>query len=100
MPLLLAIRQKLLGDSIYYNRKKGYGRATKNVQIIDTTNKVKSTIVGDFAEHFEKGNRSIVTGNAIYGRRVEADTLFLSADTLFYNQPDSTHSFVKAYKSM
>lgn len=90
--------QKLLGDSIYYNRKKGYGRATKNVQIIDTTN--KSFIVGDFAEHFEKGNRAIVTGHAIYGRRIEADTLFLSADTLFYNEPDSTHSFVKAYKAV
>lgn len=87
--------QKLLGDSMYYNRKKGYGRATKNVQIIDTTN--KSFIVGDFAEHFEKGNRAIVTGHAIYGRKIEADTLFMSADTLFYNEPDSTHSFVKAY---
>ncbi len=88
--------QKLLGDSIFYDRKKGYGRATKNVQLIDTAH--KSFIVGDFAEHFEKGNRAIVTGHAIYGRTIEADTLFMSADTLFYNQPDSLHSFVKAYK--
>ena len=90
--------QKLLGDSIFYDRKKGYGRAIKNVQIIDTTN--KSFIVGDFAEHFEKGNRAIVTGHAIYGRKIELDTLFMSADTLFYNEPDSTHSFVKAYKQV
>lgn len=88
--------QKLLGDSIFYDRKKGYGRATKNVQLIDTTH--KSFIVGDFAEHFEKGNKAIVTGHAIYGRTIEADTLFMSADTLFYDQPDSLHSFVKAYK--
>lgn len=87
--------QKLLGDSIFYNRKKGFGSATKNVRIIDTTN--KSFIVGDYAEHFEKGNRAIVTGHAIYGRRIENDTLFMSADTLFYNEPDSTHSFVKTY---
>jgi lipopolysaccharide export system protein LptA len=88
--------QKLLGDSIFYDRKKGYGKATKNVQIIDTTN--KSFITGDFAEHFEKGNKAIVTGHAIYGRRIEKDTLFMSADTLFYDEPDSTHSYVKAYK--
>ena len=68
--------QKLLGDSIFYDRKKGYGRATKNVQIIDTTN--KSFIVGNFAEHYEKGNRAIVTDKAIYGKIVEKDTLFIS----------------------
>lgn len=88
--------QKLLGDSIFYDRKKGYGRATKNVQLIDTAH--KSFIVGDLAEHFEKGNKAIVTGHAIYGRTIEADTLFMSADTLFYDQPDSLHSYVKAYK--
>lgn len=90
--------QKLLGDSIYYNRKTGYARATKNVQIIDTTEKNKSFIVGDFAEHFEKGNKAIVTGNAIYGKVIETDTLFVSADTLFYEQPDSIHTFVKAFR--
>ncbi len=88
--------QKLTGDSVFYDRKKGYGRATKNVQIIDTTN--KSIITGNFAEHYEKGNRSQITGDAIYGRVIDKDTLFLSADFLFYDEPDSTHSFVKAYR--
>ncbi len=88
--------QRLLGDSVYYNKKRGYGKATKNVRVIDTTN--KSFIVGDFAEHYEKGNKAIVTGHAIYGRQIEKDTLFMSADTLFYEQPDSVHTFVKAYR--
>jgi lipopolysaccharide export system protein LptA len=87
--------QKLQGDSVFYDRKKGYGKATKNVRLIDTTH--KSFIIGNFAEHFEKGNRAIVIGNAIYGRTINKDTLFLSADTLFYNQPDSLHSFVRAF---
>ncbi|MBI3519617.1 MAG: hypothetical protein HY062_09710 [Bacteroidetes bacterium] len=94
--VIVTEHQKLLGDSMYYNRKKGYGRATKHVQVIDTAH--KSFIVGDFAEHYEKGNKAIVTGNAIYGRVIEKDTLFMSADTLFYEQPDSVRSFVKAYK--
>lgn len=88
--------QKLTGDSVFYDRKKGYGRATKNVQILDTTN--KSVITGHFAEHYEKGNRSRVTGDAIYGRVIDKDTLFLSADVLFYDEPDSLHSYVKAYR--
>lgn len=88
--------QKLLGDSIFYDRKQGYGRATKNVQIIDTTN--QSFITGQFAEHFEKGNKAMVTDRAVYGRKVEEDTLWMAADTLVYNKPDSAHSFVKAYR--
>jgi lipopolysaccharide export system protein LptA len=88
--------QKLLGDSLFYDRKKGYGKAIRRVQVIDTTN--KSIVWGDYAEHFEKGNRAIVTGHALYGRKIEKDTLFLSADTLLYDKPDSAHSFVKAYK--
>lgn len=94
--IIVTKTQKLLGDSIFYDRKKGYGRAIKNVQIIDTTN--KSFILGNFAEHYEKGNRALVTGNAIYGRVVEKDTLFVSGDTLLYNQPDSLHSYMKAFR--
>jgi len=94
--IIVTKSQKLYGDSIYYDRKKGYGRVTKNVRIIDTTN--KSIITGHYAEHYEKTNKSIVTKNAIYGKILEKDTLFLSADTLFYDKPDSTHSYVKAYR--
>ncbi len=94
--IIITKDQKLTGDSIFYDRKKGYGRATKHVQITDTTN--KSIITGNFAEHYEKGNRSKITGDAVYGRVINLDTLFLSADMLFYDEPDSTHTFVKAYR--
>lgn len=90
--------QKLTGDSVFYDRKTGYGRATKNVQILDTTN--KSIITGQLAEHYEKGNRSRVTGDAIYGRVMEKDTFFLSAEVLLYNEPDSLHSYVKAFRQV
>lgn len=94
--IIITKDQKLMGDSMYYDKKLGYGKATKNVMIIDTTN--KSIITGDFAEHYEQGNRAIVKGNAIYGRIIDADTLFLSAENLYYNEPDSTHTFVKAFR--
>lgn len=88
--------QKLTGDSIYYDRKKGYGKAMKNVTIIDTTN--KSIITGNYADHYEKGNRAVVTDRAVYARILDKDTVFVAADTLQYNEPDSTHSYVKAHR--
>jgi lipopolysaccharide export system protein LptA len=88
--------QKLLGDSVFYDRKKGYSSATKNVRIIDTAQ--KTFIAGGFAEHFEKGNRAIVTGNPLFGMQVEADTLYVASDTLQYNEPDSLHTYVKAFR--
>ncbi len=94
--LIVTKNQKLYGDSIFYDRKKEYGRVTKNVRIIDTTN--KSIITGNFAEYYEKTNKAIVTQNAVFGKILEKDTLFLSADTLFYEKPDSTHAYVKAYR--
>lgn len=90
--------QKLYGDSIFYDRKKGYGRSTKNVRIIDTAS--KSIITGNYADYYEKTNRSIVTGKAIYGKRIDKDSLFLSADTLYYSKPDSMHTYIKAYRNV
>jgi lipopolysaccharide export system protein LptA len=96
--LIVTDNQRLTGDSVYYNRKRGYARATKNVKIIDTSAANQSIITGNFAEHYEKGNRAIVTGDAIFGKIIEKDTLFLSADTLSYAQPDSLHTFVRAFR--
>ncbi|CAN5270891.1 OstA-like protein [soil metagenome] len=72
--------QTLKGDSIWYNRKIGLGKAMKNVQIIDTTQKI--TITGDLAIHNEFTNISLITGNALYIQAFTQDSLFLHADTL------------------
>ncbi len=72
--------QKMVGDSLYYDRKKGIGKAIKNVQIIDTIHNLN--IKGEFAIHYELKNLSIVTGNALLTQVYEKDTLFLHADTL------------------
>jgi lipopolysaccharide export system protein LptA len=70
----------MFGDSLYYDRKKGIGRAIKNVQIIDTTQKI--TIIGEYAIHYELKDLSIVTENAMLTQMYEKDTLYLHADTL------------------
>lgn len=77
---ILTEEQKMLGDSIYYDRKKGIGRAVKNVQIIDTTQNLN--IKGDYAIHYELTDMAIVTGHAILTQIYEKDTLYMHADTL------------------
>jgi lipopolysaccharide assembly outer membrane protein LptD (OstA) len=51
--------QKLSGDSLYYDRKNGYGLAINNIQIQDTANDY--SIYGNKAEYFEKLDSSIIT---------------------------------------
>ena len=45
-------RSCLSGDSLYYDRNRGYGLAIKNVAILDTLN--DCIISGHWAEYFER----------------------------------------------
>lgn len=93
--ILVTKEQKLTGDSLLYDRKKGYGRAFNNVRLIDTTN--KSVIYGDYVEYYEKGSVALVTKRALYVKMFEKDSLFLTADTLFHTDIDSVNNLIKAY---
>lgn len=93
--ILVTKEQKLTGDSLMYDRKRGFGRAFKNVRLIDTTN--KSLIYGDYIEYTEKGSIAFVTKKALYVRIFEKDSLFLTADTLYHRDIDSVNNMVRAY---
>lgn len=93
--ILVTKEQKLTGDSLLYDRKKGFGRAFKNVRLIDTTN--KSVIYGDYIEYTEKGSIALVTKKALYVRIFDKDSLFLTADTLYHRDIDSVNNMVRAY---
>lgn len=77
---IISKEQKLKGDTLYYDRKKGMGNAFGNIQIVDTAQNL--TIKGDYAEYLEKGEKSFVKGNALLTQTYEKDTLFLHADLL------------------
>jgi lipopolysaccharide export system protein LptA len=72
--------QTLKGDSIWYNRKLGIGKAMKNVEIIDTTQKI--TIRGELAIHNDFTDESMITDHALFIQAFKEDSLFLHADTL------------------
>ncbi len=68
----------LKGDSIYYNKNLGYGKAIKNVTLIDT---LEETIVhGELAEYFEKTETIEITNKPWLQTLFETDTLFMHAN--------------------
>ena len=72
--------QSMTGDSVFYDRNIGYGRAKNNVMIRDSIENV--IITGHFAEHFEHDGLSLVTDQALLTMIADEDSLFLHADTL------------------
>jgi lipopolysaccharide export system protein LptA len=87
--------QKLHGDSLYYDSKNGYGKALKNVEVLDSAQKI--SIRGNFLEYFEVSEKSIVTDHAVMIQYFKTDTLYLHADTLKATY-DSTYFALKKIK--
>ncbi len=93
--LLVTKDQKLKGDSLFYDRNKKFGKAFKNVMLIDTGQ--KSILFGDYIEYQQKDSKALVTKKAMFAKIVNGDTLFLAADTIRHFNVDSLHNFLKAY---
>lgn len=53
--------KSLKGDSLFYDKLKGYGRAVKNITFND--NEQKTTIKGDLGEFYKADDRAVVTQN-------------------------------------
>ena len=70
----------LKGDSLYYDRKAGFGEAFRHVEILDTTNHY--LLLGQYGRYKEKTGYSFVTDSAQMIQYGDQDSLFLHADTL------------------
>ncbi len=101
---VIAENNILKGDSLYYERQKGYGRAIGNVSIEDTVENV--TVYGQYAETQRNIERYLVTDSAQMVQVFDiGDTLFMHADTLLAIQDTmdrrvlNCFHHVKFYKS-
>ncbi len=73
--------QKLQGDSLYYNRNTGIGKAFKNVTFNDSIQSV--LLKGNYGYYNEKTAYALMTDSARFIQVAENnDSLFLHADTL------------------
>ncbi len=91
--------KRLIGDSIYYDRKKGYGEAFKNVLLTDTVN--KNILTGDYCFYDELKGSALATQKAIAIDYSQGDSLFLHGDTLKLNtfnmKTDSIYREMRAF---
>ncbi|MGY8940225.1 MAG: OstA-like protein, partial [Flavobacteriales bacterium] len=68
------------GDSLYYDKKRGFASATNNIQVIDT---VKNFVTrGNYAEIFEEKDSLFIIKRAVAISIVEKDSTFIHGDTL------------------
>ena len=95
-PKITSRKNKVLADSIFYNKTLGDGSAFGNVHIEDFENRM--IVEGNKVFFNEAAGTSMVTDSALYIQYSEKDSLFLHADTLRV-MPDTTGVDVKLVKA-
>lgn len=91
--------KKLTGDSLFYDRKLGYGEAFDNVQMNDTVN--RNMLTGDYCFYNELTGNAVATQRAMAVDYSQGDSLFMHADTLrlitYHLNTDSMYREMRAY---
>jgi lipopolysaccharide export system protein LptA len=82
----------LRGDSLYYERENGLGKAFYNVEFIDTSQNI--ILQGNYALYYEHSDYAMLTDSALMIQVDGIDSLFIHADTL-KTTPDTLQDFRK-----
>lgn len=90
------------GDSLYYDKKRGFASGTNNIRVIDTVQNFVSK--GNYAEFFEKLDSLFMIKKAVAISIIEKDSMFVHGDTLLITgKPEKrvvrTYHNVKIFKS-
>ncbi len=72
--------QVLKGQTIFYDRNKGIGRARDKVEIKDSTRNI--ILRGNYGYYDETSDYSLITDSAVFIRILEVDSLYMHADTI------------------
>ena len=91
--------KKMVGDSVYYDSKRGISKGFRNVIYTDELNKNKFT--GDYCMYNEKTGYAEAYKKAVAIDYSQKDTLYMHADTFkihtFHINTDSVYRTVHAY---
>lgn len=95
------MQQRISGDTLWYDEKRGFGEAFGNVTIADTTDDVIGG--GNYAWYYKDPEKFMITRDPWFSMFSDDDTITLRADTLrALPQADSAgvfHRLLKAYHS-
>lgn len=72
--------RNLRGDSIYFNRERGFASATNHIKVTDTAN--QSLISGHYAEVYREKDSVFITKRALASMKQERDSIHIHSDTL------------------
>lgn len=91
--------KKLTGDSLYYDRKSGYGEAFNDVVMNDTVN--RNMLTGDYCFYNELTSYAMATDRAVAIDYSQGDSLYMHGDTLkmltFHLDTDSVYREMRGY---
>ncbi len=85
----------LIGDTIYYDKNRGIGKAFHNVELIDTANSI--TLYGHYGLYQEDNEIGLVTDSALMVEYSSEDKVYVHADTLYTYAIDEEENMVLAY---
>ncbi len=87
-PMMYSDNRKLYADSLFYDENNNFGIAYKNIRFIDTAQ--KSVITGNFATYHLLREKAMITEHPVLTKiNQQKDTIFITADTLYYEKKDS-----------
>ncbi len=87
--------KQLKGDTIYYDKLSGVGRAFSNVELNDTAHSI--SLYGQYGYYQELDDIGLVTDSALMVEYSSEDTLYLNADTLYSFAVDSDKIVIAYY---
>ena len=89
----------MIGDSVWYDSKKGVSKAFRDVVYVDSVNKNKLT--GNYCEYYENTGYALCTDSAVAIDFSQGDSLYMHADTFkvvtFNIDTDSIYRKIHAY---
>ena len=91
--------KNLTGDSLFYDRNKGFGEAFRNVEFVDTIS--KNMLTGNYCYYNQLTAYAFATDEAMAVDFSQGDSLFIHADTLqmytYHVGTDSLFREARAY---
>lgn len=85
------------GDSLYYDKIRGFASATNNIRIIDTAQNFLAK--GNYAEYYQKIDSIFMIKKAVAISVVEQDSMFIHGDTLVVTGPKEDR-IVRTYRNV
>jgi lipopolysaccharide export system protein LptA len=90
------------GDSLYYDKPKGFASATNNIKVIDTVQNFVAK--GNYAELFEEKDSLFIVKRAVAISVIDKDSMYVHGDTLLVTGKQKeriirTYNNVKIFKN-